>query len=489
MRPLFTSLLALAFLAGCKSTPQPVPDAPVTAASTEVDESWRASQPQPGDAPEMQLPTFEAASLDNGMRVLISRRTELPLVTLAVSCKAGAALDPKGKAGLADISYRMLLEGAGTRDALAFDDAFADLGVSPGVGVGYGGGLLSATVLTENADAALGLLADALIRPRLDEASFKRRHAQTLANLARLSSVPSHLSAWANAEAIFGADHPYGELTGGTEPSVRNIRRADVQRFLKANLGPRVCAVVAAGDITLEDAKGLAQKHFGRWKGTAQPPLAPEVPELSPRKEVILVEVPDLQQTHVSVGRPGLTHGDPQEAALDLATSVFGGMFGSRLNMNLREDKGYTYGAGAYSSTRLGPGVVGARSAVRADVTGPSVTEFFKELEGIHSRPITEQELAEAREGLLRSTPGDFETIGALAGTASSIFQRDAELDMVATHLAALEAADLAAVQAAADAFLKPELMKLILVGDPETVKSQVGPLNLGTIRSVTLPR
>ncbi|HSP77554.1 MAG TPA: insulinase family protein, partial [Myxococcaceae bacterium] len=172
----------------------------------------------------------------------------------------------------------------------------------------------------------------------------------------------------------------------------------------------------------------------------------------------------------------------PDEYALELATTVFGGFFGSRLNMNLREEKGYTYGASASVEPRLGVGPLTASSAVRADVTGPALTEFFRELEGLRERPMTQEELEAAREGLIRAIPGAFETVSGLGASASELFFKRRPMDEFARRVTGLEQATPAEVQRVAEAYLGPEAMKVVLVGDPEVIERQVGPLELGRL-------
>ncbi|MCI0570053.1 MAG: insulinase family protein [Myxococcaceae bacterium] len=483
-----TALLLVA-LTACRAGPEPRPEAPPPqAAEPAREEAWRASAPQPDQSPELVLPTFQRASLPNGMGVLVSTRRELPLVSFSVACQAGAASDPKGKAGLANLSYAMLLEGAAGKDALQLDDAFANLGASPSLSVGADGSQVGTTVLKRNAGAALALLADVVRKPNLVQKDFDRRKKQQLANLAQQTGSPGFLAQQAFAEVAYGGSHPYGHLSSGTPRSVGSLTLADVKSYLRRHLGPKACAVVASGDITLEEAQALAQKSFGDWKSAATPQKTPPAPKVQPRKNVVLVPKPGLNQTIVVMGRPALAAGNPDEEALELASTVFGGFFGSRLNMNLREAKGYTYGAGAGVDARKGVGPLSASSAVRADVTGPAVQEFYGELKGLKARPITKEELEAAREGVIRSVPGSFETVEGLTATAAAIYLKDQPLDRVGRLVKGLESADLPQVQQAATTYFQPELMKIVLVGDPDTIRQQVADLGLGPIEQVSPP-
>ena len=260
---------------------------------------------------------------------------------------------------------------------------------------------------------------------------------------------------------------------------------ASVQGFYRKQVGPQATALVLAGDISKDQAVELAQKYFGDWKGTAVMPPAPPAPAAPPREQVLFVAKPGLEQTVVLLGRPGVAANHPDEEALELATTVFGGFFGSRLNMNLREAKGYTYGAGASSDARLGVGPLTANSSVRANVTGPAVAEVFRELGELRTRPITSRELEAAREGLIRAFPGSFESVSGLSASAAALFYKRLPLDELTRTVDKLEKATPAEVQRVAEAYLDPAAMQLILVGDPTLIQEQVGPLNLGTLTQV----
>ncbi|HWV37898.1 MAG TPA: pitrilysin family protein [Vulgatibacter sp.] len=476
--PFAAALAATAFLAAGCAASQTVPDA----APLADPEAWRATPPAPGEPPELVTPRFERFELPNGLQVLVSERHELPIVSVGVALRAGSAADPEGKEGLAQLTYQLLLEGAGKRDAVALDDAFADIGTSASVSVTEDGALVGTQVLTRNLEEAMSLLADIVQRPRLERASFELRKKQQLANLAAQVGNPRYLAGEAFAAAAFGAHHPYGRLGSGTPASVARLQVADAKRFYERAAGPKAAAIVFAGDITAERARELAQTSFGSWKGKAVAPQVPKAPEVAARARVVVVPKPGLSQTVIMMGRPAIAVGDPDEFDLNLASMVFGGTFGSRLNMNLREDKGYTYGARSYVDSRLGVGPIVASSAVRADVTGAAIAEFMKEMHDLDTRPISEDELEAAREGRIRSLPGSFETVGGLAYAAASLFWYDLPLDRFERLVEGYEAATPETVQAAARRYLDPSMMQIVLVGDPEIVSEQVGSMGLGPI-------
>jgi zinc protease len=488
-------MVALASLAiGCATTPEAGPGPSVSpspgetarpaASSQKGDdpEPWRARMPSPAAPPELVVPEFQKATLSNGLTVLVSERHDLPLVSMAVAFAAGSAQDPKGKAGLADLTHKVLLEGAGKRDAIALDQAFADLGGAPFVLTRADGALVGTRVLKRNAASALALLADVVIRPALRAADFERRKQEHLRTLSQQLGSPGFLAQWAFASALYGPDHPYGKLTSGTPETVGGLTAAEARAFWETSSGPKAAALVVTGDTTLAEAKAWAEQYLGKWSGKAtRPPVPPEV-KPDGKRQLILVPKPGLVQTIIAMGRPAIESGHPDEAALELASTVFGGFFGSRLNMNLREAKGYSYGAGAFVDPRRGDGPLMASSSVRADVTGPAVQEFLKELAGLKSRPITAGELEAAREGLIRSLPGTFQTVEDLSRAAAGLFWEEKQLDHYRKLAEQLERATPQQVQAAAEKYFEPSSLDVVLVGDPDQVSKQVRSLGIGEL-------
>jgi zinc protease len=319
-------------------------------------------------------------------------------------------------------------------------------------------------------------------QPRFAKADFDRRKKQQLANLALMVGNPRFLATEAFFATVYGEDHPYGHPSTGTPETVERLALADAQRFWTENVGPAAAALVIAGDVTLERATELARTYFGDWKGQAKPADKPAAPPSAVRKQVVFVPKPGLNQTVIVMGRPALAAGAPEEFALDLATQVFGGFFGSRLNMNLREAHGYTYGAGASVDPRHGVGPLMASSAVRGDATAAALQEFMNELNGMKSRPVSQDELEAAREGQIRSLPGSFETVTGLGMAAADLFWKELPLDRYAQMVEGYQNVDGKSVQRVAESYFEPTRQQIVLVGDPDTVQMQVPSLNLGEI-------
>ena len=494
---LLAPLPCMLMLAACPAAPpkpaaapttQPASQpAPATQPAVPQAERWRATPPKPGPSQAPVIPAIQRARLRNGLTVLVSERHDLPLVDVRVALRAGTAAEAQGKGGLADLTYEVMLEGAGKLDGVALAEAFADIGTAAHVATRRDGGAFQVTVLSRHLDRALGLLAQVVRKPRLARADFERRKKRALASLVRKLGSPNYLLWRAAHMAVFGQDHPYGKPSGGTKKSLEALRLTDIRGWHKRHVGPAAAAVIFSGDITLKQATALAKKHLGRWRGRAKP--SPRVPAVkaTARTRVLVVPKPGLGQTFIAVGRPAVAVGHPQEWTLVMATVAFGGMFTSRLNMNLREDKGYTYGARARARRGHGAGWLVMNAPVQADKTGAALKEIFAEIARLKAKPITAEEFSLARDGSLRSVSGWFESVASMGGRMSTIFQQDLPLDRMQRMVKAYSGMQRAQAQAVADAYYDASLMQVVLVGDPELIKKQVAPLKLGPIEIISI--
>ena len=451
--------------------------------SVPAEESWRVDRPEVGPPPAPALPMFTRRPLENGLTVLHSRVEAMPVVTFSLVTLGGATRDPAPEAGLTALMYAMLEEGAGDLDALAFSDRVADLGASFGAGSDRDRGSVTMTGLTRHAAPMMELLAMAVLEPKFAARDFERRKAQTLASLERARGSPQGLAFERLPGLIFGSQHPYGHPPNGTPETVAPLTLEKVQAQYGLTVGPVHSALIVAGDIALDLALALAEAHFGAWVHAAAP--LPEIPKISARlrTEVYLVDKPGAAQTMTIIGRPVFGRGHPDEIALKLANLVYGGSFSARLNMNLREEKGYTYGAHAQATYRREAGVFVAYSALRADATGPGLQEFFAELDALNGpRPPTPEELARAQKGVIRGLPGRFERTASVASAAEELFTYELPLDYYTALGKRYATASLNQVRAAGTRYLRPELMQVLMVGDAKVVKPQLSKLPLGPV-------
>ncbi len=453
-----------------------------------VGEAWRAERPVAGEPRAPVLPSFEKAVLPNGLTVLVAEQRGLPLVSYRLVIKGGSSQDPEGQAGLTDLTFAMLQEGADDLDALAFSDRIADLGAYFGVGADRDEGSAGISGLARHRETMMSLLASAVLRPRMTEADFDRLKNKTLAGLVRRRGSPRGLASEFFPKLIYGAQHPYGRPISGVPETVQALTLEDVKAQYGRLVAPRHAALIAVGDVDLASTQALAKSLFGDWNSAGEDLKPVPAVKARRRRSVMIVDKPKTPQTFVMFGRPLFGRGDANEIRLRLANLVFGGSFASRLNMNLREDKGYTYGANSAVSLRTGAGAFVGYSEVRSDVTVEALREMFRELKGLRERPASAEEVRDAKLSRVRSVTGQFQTIGASASAASAIFVYDLPLDYFSELPNRYEAATLEEVRAAATGYLKPQLMHILLVGDAQAMRRKLQAARFGRIRTVEPP-
>jgi predicted Zn-dependent peptidase len=428
--------------------------------------------------------------------VLLHERHELPLVRVIVRIGGGSNLDPKGKGGLVDLAASLLKEGAGSRDALAFSDAMDQLGAMFDTAADSDSTLLQLTVVKSNLAKAVDLLLDAVLEPRFDAAAFKRVKTQLLGALQQRDDQPSMVARLVSQAVLLGRDHPNGRPVEGTVGTVSTIELADVKAAWAAHVS-RDLQLLLAGDVTKAEVEALfGPRLAGRPKPppTGMPPLTGAVPaERAAKTRFVIVNRPNSPQTVIRFAWPGVAYSDDRRIPLLVATSVLGGTFTSRLNYNLREQKGYTYGAGAgveyYTGSedpRRGPSVVAASASVRADVTGASLREFLAEFARIRTGDVTADELEKARSSLRNARVTAGESLDGLVSELDGIVSFGLEPDSLAQEFAKLEQLDLKAVNAAARSILNPDGGVLVLVGEADAIVKQLEGLGLPAPTVVT---
>lgn len=465
----FALILSLA-LVGCGPK-----DAPVEAMVPVVDpEAWRAQQPPAGPETAWVPPTATSFQLSNGIPVYLVENPTLPLVTVDVLMAVGRDANPAGKAGLHALTASMLDEGTKKRTGAELAGAVADLGAELSV---WGGGDSSMVVLDalggEALAPSLDLLAEVLLQPRFDKADFARVKQQTLDQIAADKAQPRDVASRTFARALFGADHPFGTATVGETETVTTLTLKDAQGLYKTWWHAGNATLVVTGATTQAELQPLLEARLGKWaKGKATRADLP-VPEAPEQTRVIFKEQPGAVQSVVYVGRPAMARTSDEFWPAYIAGTLFGGMFGSRLNMNLREEHGWSYGAyGGFSEDRA-IGIFSARSSVQADKTAPAVAEIVKELKAAQREP-TAEELALTRDYLAKSLPGSFETNNATAGAFAGVLANGLGPDAWARYTDELMAHDAAAVGAAATRWLEPSHMLVVVVG-PAVAKGDDG--------------
>ncbi len=463
----------------------PAPDAKYTTLPTTVDRS--AGVPTTGSFPELKFPALQRATLKNGTRVILAERHDIPVVQFSYEFPGGFTADQGRKPGTANFTMGMLDEGAGELGSLAFADAAEKLGARVAAGASLDGGNVYLSALKENLDASLGLYADMLRSPRFDQAEIDRIKATWIAGIRQEKVRPGSVAMRVLPPLLYGEGHPYAiPFSGsGTEDGIAALTRADLADFYGDWLRPEQATLIVVGDTTLKQIVPLLDKHLGDWKASGEAPsvAAPATVALPGKARVYLIDQPGAVQANLFAGQVVPPSGDAAATRFDIANGVIGGDFTSRLNMNLREDKHWSYGARTSVSGALGQRPWLASAPVQIDKTGEALAEMQREIAQFASgeRPPTAAEVARIRNIQTLSLPGAYETSAAVMGTIGGIVRYGRADDYVFTRKAEIEAMTPEQVREAA-ATLDPDALTWVVVGDLKQVEAPVRALGLGEV-------
>lgn len=443
----------------------------------------RSQQPALGHDRPFIAPKVEGTKLANGMEVLVAERHDLPKVALALVTRAGTGADPAGKEGLANLTAQTLDMGTKAHPALAIEEAFGDLGCDLFAFAGREATQVGLEVLKRNLSPALAVMADVVRNPTFPEQEIARERDRQLDSLEQQSRDGSAVASRVRAVLAFGSEHPYGKPGQGLPESVKRLTREDLATFHAAQYRPASTALVFVGDLTLDEARRLAEEHWGSWSGGAAPSLV--VPPAKPAVpgRIYLVDRQDAAQSVVSEFMPAPKRSSADYDALQLADTVWGGAATSRLNANLREDKGYSYGVFSNVLQYNDSGLWYAGGGIQTAKTAPALTEFIKELRDIGSqRPITPEEFENARLQRVRGYAQEFEAYQQVAGTIAQLWSWGLPMSELQAQSDRLAGVTLDAARAAAARYAKPEASAIVVVGDRATIEPSLRELKAGEI-------
>ncbi len=471
--------------------PGALPEEPAVAGEREVrDQIDRSRMPAPGPTPSFSVPGIHRFTLDNGIPVLLMEHHELPLLSLGVIFRGGSADDPPDKPGLSDALAAMLDEGTDRRSSLEIAEELAGIGATFSVSAGTHFFTVRLGTLKRQLDRAMDVLADVLQNPTFPDAELERQRALAIAGLMRLRDNPNALAGLAFAQQLFGPEHPYGRPSMGTIRSWRAFQRDDLVELYRGRIRPERATIVLVGDTTVEEAKAFLNRYLGNWRQEGMPSELADVPIPAERPtHLVIVDKPGAAQSVIQMGHLAPPRTSPDYYALQVMNTVFGGQFSSRLNMNLREDKGFTYGARSTFVWRLGPSYFSAASAVATPVTGPALAEFFREFDRlVRSEPPTEAEVAFAKNYIINGYPRGFETTGDLAAKLALLVRFGLPDDYFNTYIPSIQAVQVEDVRRVAREHIRPDRLTVIVVGDRQRIGEPVGkvagdhPVQVGTI-------
>ncbi len=448
--------------------------AATTAGGSMPEEPWRAAVPPPGAVPGISLPVAAQFKLDNGLTVLVVEQHQLPVVAASVVTFAGTSANPVDRPGLAAFTAEMLQEGTLRRSAAQLADDAAQAGANLGTQSGRDRAIATLTVLKPNLRPALELLADVVGHPRFDAKDVERVRSLRDGELQQATRDPREASRVVLLHALYGGGQRYGYPDAGTRAGNRRVSVLDLKRLWRQHYLPATTALVLAGDVTPAEARSLAATAFGEWRSVANKGAEPPPVHFEPGARMLLLDRPGSPQSMIRLGLPGVARSTPDYAALEVMNNVFGGLFSSRLNMNLREEHGYTYGAG--SAFRFGreAGYFTASSGIRTDVSAPGLEAFLKELDAMRTVPPTEAELKGAQASFAQSLAGLFETPEQTSQTVADLFVYGLPADTYAGLPAQVYAVTGERVTALAGRYLDPASLKIVIVGDRAKIEQSI---------------
>jgi predicted Zn-dependent peptidase len=450
----------------------------------------RSRIPALGTERPFTFPEIRRTTLANGLRVCTVEHRQVPLVAVLALVPAGASSDPADRPGLAAITGDMLDEGCGDRSALDVHEALGRIGAQLDLDVGHDATVLGLTTLERYLDRGLELVRDMLIRPRFEQREFDRVRDLRLNRLLQLKDMPPALADRAFTQLLY-RNHPYGHLPIGSEGALRALMIRDITSFHRRAFLPARTTVIAVGDAAHERMADAVAQAFGSWTAAASEPLAdPDAfpPPTPPPTRLALVHRGGAAQSELRIGHVALPRRTPDYHGAMVANMILGGQFVSRINMNLREDKGYTYGARTAFEFRRAPGPFVLHASVQSDATAEAVREAIGEIRAIRGeRPVTRQELELGRASLTRGYPRNFETADQVARGAAQLALYDLPDDYFTTFVPRVLALSEDEVTAIAAKHIDPDRLLSVVVGDRDKLMSSLKGLDMGDVSDVSV--
>ncbi len=448
----------------------------------------RSKEPAPGSAMSLNLPPMQKAALSNGLKIVLAERHTAPVVNFSLLVESGYAADPADARGTCSFAQRMLEEGTPTRDSLKIGEELESLSADFSAGADLDYASVNLNALKINMDKALGIYADLILHPAFPQKEFARLQKDRLAAIQREKVTPNSMAMRVVPTLLYGKGHPYTAafIGTGTESSVSKMTREDLAKFHDAWYKPNNATLLIVGDTTLAEITPKLEKLFSSWKaGEVAKTTIPQVPE--PEKDVVyLIDRPGSGQSLIVAAQLAPPYNDPDEVPLDLVNDIFGGTFSSRINMNLREDKHWSYGVGSRLLPARGERPYFSFSPVQTDKTKESLAELVAEYKNIvGSKPITEAELKDEQSNATLGLPGTFETVQQLSGAYSTILQYNLPEDFYNSYTQKVLAVTPDSANQIAKKYILPNHLVWLVVGDMSKVEAGIRELNIGEVHNI----
>jgi zinc protease len=458
--------------------------APVAARAQNTAVLDRTKPPALGTNTKFNLPTVAAGKLANGIALQVVEHHALPLVHVTLIIEGGSRLET-GQPGLAGFTARMLTEGAGTRDANALQSELAFLGAQLNAAAGAEQFTVQLNVAKRSLSEALDLMADVVLHPTFRAENVKQQRDLRFQSLLQRRDQPIQVAALAFNQIVFPEGHPYHNAADGDSASTAALDSARVRNFYERTFVPERAKFVVVGDVTEPEMRALLAARFGAWKEAGDAIAIPAIsvkPVANDAVKIYLVDKPGAAQSIIHLGSPGADRLGPDYAAITVMNTILGSSFSSRLNTNLRETKGYTYGIGSRFAWGRLPGAFTVTSQVRTNVTDSSLVEIFKELRSMRDAPVDAKELERAKAYVALAVPGQFETNASIAGQITNLDSYGLALPSINDFVAKVNAVTAADVQRVAKQYIPAGTATLVIVGDLAKVRAGIEALKLGSV-------
>ena len=455
----------------------------LTSASAAFAQTPKELPPEPGPLRKFEVPPVQTATLPNGVKIALVERHSLPIVTARIQLDAGAVREPSEKSGIAVLTANLLSEGSREFTGAQIAEKMAALGAQFGTGGQFGSAQASVTSLPNVFGEAFSLAAKTVIEPRFDEADFTRVKANSIANFENSMSTAAGVANKVFVNAVYDPSTPYSRLSGGTKASLEALTRDDVMNWHKMMYSPHNTTVLMVGDITMPAARAIVEKAFGSWNAPA-PTLAPLSNKIRPASgtRIILVDRPGSVQSSIIVGQGTVGWESPDYFGMQAIAQILGGGFGSRINSNLREKHGWSYGAFSTFNPLVGAGTFYVSSEIRTNATDSAIAESVKEYKRIVDEPVPADEARDQLNNVVASFPSSVQTVQGLMARLANVVTYGLPLDFYGTYRERLAAVTPADIGRVGKSLLTPATVTVVAVGDLKTIEAPIRALGIGTV-------
>jgi predicted Zn-dependent peptidase len=433
----------------------------------------RDKAPPVGKSPELRIPVWTHAKLSNGAELVLIEKHDLPLVALTIDFVGGSSnFEPADKLGVASFSAQMLSEGTATRTADQLSDAQQLLGTNIGANVGTESGGIRFTALKDKFEPALALLGDMLLNSTFPDSALERIRARTLVALTQAKDQPNAIASNVFSKVVFGDEHPYGRVV--TEKTVRGITRADVVAFHKTYFRPGRAVITVTGDIDPKTIRGVIEKALAAWPaGGERPEFAYPAAPAPHARTIYLIDKPKAAQSVFAIGEPGPPRNTPDYYAIQVMNNLLGGLFQSRLNHDIREVKGYSYGVNSNFAFGRGPGAFRAGGGIVSAKTDSSLIAFMLHFRGVQGEmPFTDDEMQQGKESLVQSLPARFASVNGIGATIAGIYTQDLPESYYKDYAAKIGAVTREDLVRVAKKYIDLDHLNIVIVGDRATIEA-----------------